>query len=509
MRNALFVLCAALLLSSTTLAQQAAAIRPGVVNPQLIGTEFLVDINITAAQKLFGLSFELRYTNTSLVDVATPASNSIIPGALLGNDVVFFSNVDEANGKIGIGISRKSDQANVSGSGAVARIKFVSLLATPNNTPIVLSLHEVAANDSLGNPVALTAKDSTMALLGLQVYPGDTNNDKIVDQNDVLPLGLNFGKTGPLRPNAAVAFTGQIVFPWTPNTATYADANGSGLVNQADVLPIGLNFGKTHSSPSIILRGGENEPRVSKSAPAHLSTAITSENDLSQEFWVEVHVEQATDLFGVALELNCSPRKSVEALTVEPAKWLGDDVIFLPHINNASGKVSLGMTRKFGQGGVDGAGMIARIKMRQTKTTGGNTTFSLENARANNSDGEKILLQVSGAAMVTAGNLGNEINLPTAFALHASSPNPLRLSSATGATMIKYDLPEPAETRVEIYNILGSHVATLVSGRRQAGRHAITWNGRDKNGLRVAGGMYLYVIKAGEFTAQRKLVLMK
>ncbi len=55
----------------------------------------------------------------------------------------------------------------------------------------------------------------------------------------------------------------------------------------------------------------------------------------------------------------------------------------------------------------------------------------------------------------------------------------------------------------------GQLVKTLFSGELNAGHHSVRWDATDARGERVSGGVYLYVIKAGEFTAQKKLVLMK
>ena len=53
--------------------------------------------------------------------------------------------------------------------------------------------------------------------------------------------------TGPPRQNPSSNWVGQPATPWSPESATYADANGNGEINQADVLPIGLNWYKTHT----------------------------------------------------------------------------------------------------------------------------------------------------------------------------------------------------------------------------------------------------------------------
>jgi flagellar hook assembly protein FlgD len=90
------------------------------------------------------------------------------------------------------------------------------------------------------------------------------------------------------------------------------------------------------------------------------------------------------------------------------------------------------------------------------------------------------------------------------YELEQNYPNPFNPS-----TTIKFALPEAGEVRLAIYNMSGQLVRTLYAGEMPAGRFEVEWNGTNESGERVASGVYVYVLKAGEFTAQRKLVLMK
>ncbi|MCG3118127.1 MAG: hypothetical protein ALAOOOJD_00266 [bacterium] len=92
----------------------------------------------------------------------------------------------------------------------------------------------------------------------------------------------------------------------------------------------------------------------------------------------------------------------------------------------------------------------------------------------------------------------------TTYELEQNYPNPFNPS-----TTISFALLQAGEVNLAIYNIYGQLVRQLVAGQMTAGRHSVIWNGKDERGQQVASGMYLYVLKAGEFTAQRKLVLMK
>jgi hypothetical protein len=93
---------------------------------------------------------------------------------------------------------------------------------------------------------------------------------------------------------------------------------------------------------------------------------------------------------------------------------------------------------------------------------------------------------------------------PSAFSLSQNYPNPFNPS-----TVISYQLPVNSETRLEIYNLSGQRVRTLVSGARPAGRHQAVWDGRDDGGRAVAGGTYFCRLQVGGFVRQRKLALVK
>ena len=70
--------------------------------------------------------------------------------------------------------------------------------------------------------------------------------------------------------------------------------------------------------------------------------------------------------------------------------------------------------------------------------------------------------------------------------------------------MIKYQLPMVNDVELNIYNILGQKVATLVNERQQAGFHQVEW---DASGF--ASGIYFYRIEAGEYQDVKKMILLR
>jgi hypothetical protein len=89
--------------------------------------------------------------------------------------------------------------------------------------------------------------------------------------------------------------------------------------------------------------------------------------------------------------------------------------------------------------------------------------------------------------------------MPETFSLEQNYPNPFN-----PVTTITYSLAEPVEVQLEVFNMLGQHVHTLVNSKQQAGKHSATF---DAN--RLSSGVYIYRLRAGNFTQTRKLTLIK
>ncbi len=98
---------------------------------------------------------------------------------------------------------------------------------------------------------------------------------------------------------------------------------------------------------------------------------------------------------------------------------------------------------------------------------------------------------------------GNSI-LPKKFALYQNYPNPFNPT-----TTIRYDLPKHAHVKIEIYNVLGQKVVTLVDEQQMPGYKSIRWDGRDEFGQPVSSGTYICRFRAGDFVQVRKMTMLR
>ena len=99
--------------------------------------------------------------------------------------------------------------------------------------------------------------------------------------------------------------------------------------------------------------------------------------------------------------------------------------------------------------------------------------------------------------------------LPPETSLLPNYPNPFNPE-----TWIPYQLAKPADVNVSIYAADGKLIRTLALGHKQAGIYhnksrAAYWDGKNRQGEPVASGIYFYTLKVGDFTATRKMLIMK
>ncbi|MEW6412731.1 MAG: M28 family peptidase [Candidatus Zixiibacteriota bacterium] len=94
--------------------------------------------------------------------------------------------------------------------------------------------------------------------------------------------------------------------------------------------------------------------------------------------------------------------------------------------------------------------------------------------------------------------------IPSSYALSQNYPNPFNPT-----TRISYSVPRRAHVTLEVYNILGQKVTTLVDESKAAGNYTISWDGSDERGGKVATGIYFYKLQAGDFIDSKKMLLLK
>lgn len=93
---------------------------------------------------------------------------------------------------------------------------------------------------------------------------------------------------------------------------------------------------------------------------------------------------------------------------------------------------------------------------------------------------------------------------PAKFSLSVNYPNPFNPE-----TKIDYSLNQACQVKLEIFNILGQKIKTLVDEQQSVGKKDVVWDGRNENGEQVSSGVYFYRLQAKDFVQTKKMVLMR
>jgi hypothetical protein len=94
--------------------------------------------------------------------------------------------------------------------------------------------------------------------------------------------------------------------------------------------------------------------------------------------------------------------------------------------------------------------------------------------------------------------------IPTTLAMEGSYPNPFRAS-----TTIDFTLPETTPVTLNVYDVLGRRVTTLIDRDLTSGTHTVTWNGETDGGIQLSSGLYLLRLQAGQEIRTQRVSLIR
>lgn len=192
-----------------------------------------------------------------------------------------------------------------------------------------------------------------------------------------------------------------------------------------------------------------------------------------------------------------------------------------PQIDNVNKRVLIGMIRDLGENIDDvlpaGEGLIATLHFVSDRSpcrpeleiitwplSAGKLYFDMVDAR-----GKSICKKMVNNEAIPIKDGGPiEPVQPEAkastFRLERNFPNPFNPE-----TVLKFNLPEASKVSLNVYNILGQVVRTLVDEELPAGLHSVVWDGKNGQGADVASGVYFYRIKAGDFESTMRMTLLR
>ena len=276
-----------------------------------------------------------------------------------------------------------------------------------------------------------------------------------------------------------------------------ADLNDDTMVDFNDFILFFGSYGKEATGPA-----GKSlvTPVLGVNEAAELSLRLGSDRVVAGEnMFVDVSLANVQALmgYGFVLHYDAETFEFVEAVpaTEDLLASTGGETPLLRGWSPEAGQVHV-MNAIVNGSEVSGDGDIVRLVFRVLRDFKDNARFEI-------ADG--LVFDPSQLANPLTGGVLDIQTTPTEFALLQNFPNPFNPETTIG-----YELAESADVTLQIYNVVGQVVRTLMVAEPQSvGRYQVRWDGMDDRGVPVSSGIYFYQISAGKFQDVRKLMLLK
>ena len=329
------------------------------------------------------------------------------------------------------------------------------------------------------------------------VWPGDCDDNGVVDELDVLKIGQYWLAEGPTPVYNSTSWGQRQVESWIPTEAAFADANGDGIVSHKDLKPLGLHFGNTTSSPKKVDR---RKPLTELDLPAL---------EAGESVSVAVKTNETVALTGLSVRFRLS---GVGGYKWDMAKithaawgnyWDEQNRLLRFKRKQNGAKRALATWVHKGEGKPATTDSLAVIEIEATDNWDQQPRLLLERLiltenEKNTTIGSENAMLVTEAEVSESPSEG-EADIPQHLRLHQNYPNPFNPS-----TVISYALPEDGEISIILYDLLGREVATIFEGVQQAGSYSFRYRP-----VGLSSGVYIYQLKTEENIKTRKFTYIK
>jgi hypothetical protein len=353
-------------------------------------------------------------------------------------------------------------------------------------TPRDIYYYAAFSYDCAGNYSSATSgsKDrSTSYWLG-DISPATTGNGDIQLQ-DLALFALTFAKVqgGP-------SWNAEADFGPTDDHSRFGIPMPDDVVDFEDLMILAMNYGKV--SP-LGTSGGliALSEAVPLGEQVSFRMVLISRDEETSTYAVMME-NNAEVLKGFSLKVAYGAGNALESVTASREMTGKGSDHFFGVIERESGVVelcaaALGVDAPFAY-----TGEVARVVVRE-QTTGAVQLKTVDLRDLNNNKDEVTL----------PGQGGETPFVPVTTALMQNHPNPFNPT-----TTITFDVAVAGDVRIEIYDVSGTLVRTLVNGSQGVGRHVATWDGRDGTGNQVHTGVYFCRMTAPGYTSQAKKMLL-
>lgn len=375
--------------------------------------------------------------------------------------------------------------------------------------------NSILLGDTLQHLVALQSGDYMLVVVdsgcydtvsytyyGNFVWPGDTNNDSLVNNIDLLPIGLFYSTTGIPRTATSNLWTGYPAMDWgtsqlNGSDVKHADSNGDGSIDNSDTLAVNLNFNLTHAYTTSST--GYNSREIAAPLFFVINNNVLNAGDwISAEIWLGSSTMPANDVYGIALNIHYTAgfvQPGTEHIVYPADSWLGTvgtDVITI-YKNDPLAGIAYGAITRIDHINKSGFGKIAefRFQIKTSLTLQDTMRLSLENRKANDASGVAIDFNGYADSILINPLSTSTTSLYNNFLGISIFPNPFTLQ-----TTITFD--EVTEnTEVKIIDAIGKMLKTFTF----TGTQLIIERGE------LSPGVYFIQLKNGNKLEHKKIII--
>jgi hypothetical protein len=234
---------------------------------------------------------------------------------------------------------------------------------------------------------------------------------------------------------------------------------------------------------------------------------------VSDTMEIDIDVSSVSSLYAAGFDLDYDPVGIRIVETLEASFLSADGAVstaFTVDNSEVMGRLLVGVTRTdYQSGGASSQAETTLVSIRIEVLTAAVHQLVLSRSSLIAPDGvthyeHTVSNGQIDASCTDAEELAEPGGLPRHLTLSQNFPNPFN-----STTTIQYSLGSPQHVTIEVFDVLGRHVVTLLRGRCSAGGHDVVWHGQDSHGVSVPSGVYFYRVTAGGQILNRKMVIMK
>lgn len=362
-----------------------------------------------------------------------------------------------------------------------------------------INITEIEIRNAAGElvPFHLFSNQISIPTRSTGIWPGDTNADGTVDVFDVEPIAYHFGAYGPSRDNRTIQWMEVDAPLWDLREQVHADATGDGVINQNDLLPVGFNFGKSIAAPvskELAVDANRRPEAIDIALPS-----LRKDERIDIPLFGDPTFTGMADLRAFAFRLNVDAAL-LRIESIEPAAGFAVSgtmrmIKSEPELNRYSAAYS----RTVSMGSMDVEGPLAVLRLRALADLPTDAVLTVDRSMTSVGDARAMPARLFTPDGTITSIDDIRATAPTSTRLQGNYPNPFNPS-----TIIAYEIADNAPARLSVYDVLGREVAVLVDAHQSAGSYQVVF---DATGF--SSGIYLIRLQVGSDTYIKRMTLVK